>query len=233
MPTAHTTLVLASASPRRREILARLGAPFEVIPAEGVDEEAVRGAPEHVARTLAGLKAEAVLARLGATRGGEAGRWVVLGADTVVALGEGSCETILGKPRDGEDARRMLSLLQGRAHRVVTGVAVAERGKAVRVDSESTEVAFRPLSPEDIDRYVATGDPEGKAGAYGIQSGAAGLVAEIRGCYYNVVGLPLVLAAGLLAGTVPAAACDCARHPRQRGGSGCGRRFALSEALRP
>ena len=214
-------LILASASPRRSALIAGWGIPFRVIPAEGIDEEAVVGEAVHVARTLAGMKAEAVDRALRGT--GRGPEHVVVGADTVVEIaGE-----ILNKPRDPADARRMLARLSGRVHRVHTGVAVVRPGGTARSGAETSEVAFRVLSERDIEEYVASGDAEGKAGAYGIQSGGRRLVDGFRGCYYNIVGLPLKRLAALLAeaGLRVPMACDCSRHPLWTGGDGCAVNF--------
>ncbi len=172
-------LVLASASPRRREILANAGFRFVVRPAE-VDE-APRGVEdplEHVKR-LAIEKAEAVA--LGA---GE----VVLAADTIVAV-EGE---ILGKPSGTTEARKMLEKLSGRWHEVLTGVCLRHPGGRI-VDAERTRVLFLPLAAQEIDDYIASGEPMDKAGAYGIQGLASKFVRRIEGCYFNVVGLPVAL----------------------------------------
>jgi septum formation protein len=171
-------LVLASASPRRAEILRAVGWPFEVT-AAGVDE-AARGS-EYVER-LACEKAEAV------AEGRASG--LVLGADTVVAVGG----QVLGKPADAEDARRMLRLLSGRWHDVLTGVALvrAETGE-VLVSHELTRVRFASLTDDEIDWYVATNESADKAGAYAVQGRAALFIEEIEGDYWNVVGLPVRL----------------------------------------
>jgi septum formation protein len=169
-------LILASASPRRAELLRAAGITFEVIVAD-VDEtpRADEQAAGYVQR-LAVEKARAVMPRA-------AGR-PVLAADTVVVV-DGA---ILGKPRDDDDARRMLRLLSGRMHTVLTGVAL---GEDVRV--ASTVVEFVPLSTSEIDWYVASGEPGDKAGAYAIQGLASRFVARIDGSYSNVVGLPVAL----------------------------------------
>lgn len=210
-------VTLASRSKRRRDLLRRLLADFEVDPAE-IDESKVVGPARDVVERLALLKASEVLRRTG----GEAERHV-LGADTVVALGDGRRERILGKPEDIEDARRMLGLLSGREHRVWTGLAVCRADREPQTVTEVTIVRFRPLSEADIEAYVATGEPLDKAGAYGIQGVGARLIEAIEGCYYNVVGLPLSLTASLLAPLVRADAslCDCAAHPLQRGDARC------------
>jgi len=175
-------LVLASSSPRRAEILRAVGWPFEAV-AANVDEAARDGEEvvEYVER-LACEKAEAV------AEGRASG--LVLGADTVVAAGG----RILGKPADAEDARRMLRLLGGGWHDVLTGVALvrAETGD-VLVAHELTRVRFAPMTDEEIDWYVATGEPSDKAGAYAVQGRAALFIEEIEGDYWNVVGLPVRL----------------------------------------
>ncbi|HVS03721.1 MAG TPA: Maf family protein, partial [Thermoanaerobaculia bacterium] len=179
-------LVLASASPRRRELLAGLGLAVAVRPA-AVDERLLPGeeAAAHVER-LAREKAEAVAAA------GE----LVVAADTVVTLdGE-----VLGKPADAADARAMLRRLQGREHRVLSGVAVRDAGAGrTAAEVEVSRVRLAPLSEREIDWYVATGEPLDKAGAYGVQGRAALFVAGIEGSWSNVVGLPLALLYRLVA----------------------------------
>ena len=177
-----TPLVLASSSPRRSEILTAVGWPFETHPA-GVDETRLAGeAPEEFVRRLAREKAEAVArTRLFG---------LVLGADTTVLV-DGK---ILEKPRDAEDARRMLRRLSGRWHEVLTGVALvsAETGRA-SVGVERTRVRFAETSEEEIAWHVETGDVLDKAGAYAIQGRAALFIEAIDGDYWNVVGLPVRL----------------------------------------
>jgi len=177
-------LILASASPRRRELLSRLGIPFEVVPAD-IDEDVSAGRPERIARRLASAKTLAV-----ATLRPEA---LVLAADTVVA-----CRgRLLAKPRDAAEAQVMLQLLRGRAHRVVTAVAVVppletpRRGVSTLVDHVVTVVRMRHYSDEEIAASIARGDPFDKAGAYAIQDETFRPVASYTGCYCNVVGLPL------------------------------------------
>lgn len=180
-------LVLASASPRRRELLAQTGLPFRVIPS-GFDESAVTAAtPAELAEALARGKA-ADVARL--LQGG-----VVIGADTIVVrAGE-----VLGKPQDDADAIRMLRLLSGGWHEVMTGVAVVEVSGGRELSGvEITRVKMRELAPEDVEAYVASGEPRDKAGAYAIQGLGSLLVERIDGCYANVVGLPVFHLAGLL-----------------------------------
>jgi septum formation protein len=186
-PGLQRNLVLASASPRRREILERLGFEFEVLPA-GIEENDVAcGDHARFATLLAVKKAEETRrARPLAT---------VIAADTIVVCGESR----LGKPIDGADASAMLRLLSGRVHEVVTGVAlIAPDGRRL-AEAETTRVYFRALTEAEIARYVATGEPFGKAGAYAIQGYAAPFIEKIEGCYFNVVGLPVSLLFTMLA----------------------------------
>ena len=180
-------LILASGSPRRKELLERMGLTFTVKTAD-IDETLVPGlsAAEQVKR-LSRRKAGAV-ARMTADKDA-----VILSADTVVVL-DGK---ILGKPRDKADAARMLLALSGRSHRVLTGVTVLS-GADMETRCEETEVYFRPLSQGEIDAYIATGEPMDKAGAYGIQGYAALFVEKLVGDYYNVMGLPVCSAALML-----------------------------------
>ena len=172
-------IILASASPRRRELLSALGLSFEIRPAIG-EEHPVPGLPGgETAKRLSRAKCLEIAA-------GADGQDVVIAADTVVCLDD----EILGKPADEEDAARMLKALSGRDHRVYTGVTVA-RGGRVLSDYEETAVHFRPLTEREIAAYIATGEPMDKAGAYGIQGCAALFVRAIEGDYFNVVGLPL------------------------------------------
>ncbi len=176
-------IVLASASPRRRELLERLGLRPRVIPAD-IDERALPGeAPVAFARRMAREKAEAVAVTLAGTP--DEGS-IVVAADTVVHL-EGQ---IYGKPRDRTDATRILRALSGREHIVTTGIC-ARVGDRERVLAVSTRVCFLELTDAVIAGYIATGEPSDKAGAYGIQGIGAALVAGIVGSYTNVVGLPL------------------------------------------
>lgn len=174
-------LILASGSPRRKELLTAAGWAFEAIVA-GIDESVLpHEEPAAYVQRLARSKAEAVAARL------DSG--LVLGADTTVVV----ADQILGQPRDDADAKRMLDLLNGKWHEVLTGVALVRVGGESRVEYETTRVRFAPMSAGEIDWYVATGEARGKAGAYGIQ-GAAGLfIEEIAGDYFNIVGLPIRL----------------------------------------
>ena len=182
----NARLLLASASPRRRELLAGLGVDFDVCPVD-VDESRLPGeAPAGLAVRLALAKATA------AAR--EAGPRPVLAADTVVALED----VIFGKPADAVDAAAMLGSLGGREHRVYTAVALRS-GERLGQALAETRVRFRPLSPADIEAYVATGEPLDKAGAYGIQGLGGGFVEHLTGSYTGVVGLPIFETAGLLA----------------------------------
>ena len=174
-------LVLASSSPRRTEILERAGWPHDVMVA-GIDESVKPNEePAAYVQRLARSKAEAVAQRL--TQG------VVLGADTTVVI----ANQILGQPRDEADAKRMLYLLNGKWHEVLTGVAVVRVRGESRVGCETTRVRFAALSETEIDWYISTGEVFGKAGAYGIQGKAALFIEEIAGDYFNIMGLPIRL----------------------------------------
>jgi septum formation protein len=191
-------LVLASASPRRRELLSQVGYRFEVHPAH-IPEDPLPGEDPIVYVTrLAREKAEAVYRGLTSHASPpkvplDEQSLVVLGADTTVTVGN----TILGKPEDAADAARILRLLSGRTHRVITGVALVT-SKGSEVAAEVTAVRFLTLSEAEIAAYVATGEPMDKAGAYAIQGRAARWIPRIEGCYFNVVGLPLALVCTLL-----------------------------------
>jgi septum formation protein len=178
-------LILASASPRRRELLAQAGYSFAVEAAD-VDESRHQGeeAGAYVLR-LAEEKAQAVFARY-QSEDAQDELLVVLGADTcVVCDGE-----ILGKPIDGADAKRMLRLLSNRTHRVLTGIA-ALTSRGMKSDVESTEVTFSRIPEIELALYCGTAEPLDKAGAYGIQGYAARWIPRIEGCYFNVMGLPI------------------------------------------
>jgi len=181
-------LILASRSPRRAELLRTAGIPFEQQPAGHVEtEHAARlarlhdDAPDRYAEELARLKAEAVCALA-------PGR-LVLGADTIVVLGG----EVLEKPRDVAEARQMLARLAGRRHTVISAIALCGGPHRRWLGHERTEVEFLPLDAAAIARYVATGEPMDKAGAYGIQGFGALMVRGVEGCYFNVMGLPLAL----------------------------------------
>lgn len=178
---------MASASPRREMLLAQVGCRFRVMPSmAGEDNDRTDLLPEELAVYHARIKAQDVAAR---TDPGT----IILGADTIVVL-DGK---ILGKPRDATEACEMLGRLSGKAHSVVTGVAVM-RDAMQWYAYESTKVVFRPLQTDEILRYAESGEPMDKAGAYAIQGKGALLVDRIEGCYSNVVGLPLALASRVL-----------------------------------
>ena len=174
-------LILASASERRASILRDAGIPFTVT-SSAIDETPGPGeSPHDLVQRLAAAKAELVAARA-------VGPAIVIAADTIVTL-EGR---IFGKPRSSDDARHMLERLSGRTHAVLTGVALIRLPDAERLTFvESTLVHFAMLSADEINRYLATGEPHDKAGAYGIQGRAGRYIPRIEGCYFNVVGLPL------------------------------------------
>ena len=198
--------VLASASPRRHELLAASGYGFEVVPAD-LDEEALTYGRDAIA--IARRLARAKALHVASSRTDAA----VLAADTVVSLRG----VLLGKPSDAQDARRMLRALSGRTHRVVTGVAlVLAGGRRPVVSHAVTRVHFRDLPDADIEAWIASGGPFDKAGAYGVQDAAFRPVQRYDGCYCNVMGLPLGVAVRLLdsAGqrptdkSAPLAQCD-------------------------
>lgn len=171
-------IVLASASPRRRELMARITPEFTVRAAD-VDERAITaGTPALLARRLAEAKCRAV-AR-------DFGHCAVIGCDTVVDV-DGA---VFGKPAGPGDARRMLRALSGRAHLVHTGVFLHTPSRALGF-TETTRVTFAPLSDAELDAYIATDDPYDKAGAYGVQSGASKFVTGVEGCFFNVMGFPV------------------------------------------
>jgi len=184
-------LVLASASPRRRELLSQAGFVFEVHPAHIPEDPHPGEDPIAYVTRLAREKAEAVYSEL--SSGSPDAARVILGADTTVTLDN----HILGKPEDAAEAARMLRLLSGRTHRVITGVAIVTSGRT-EVAAEVTAVKFLSLSDEEIEGYIATGEPMDKAGAYAIQGYAARWIPRVEGCYFNVVGLPIALVAALL-----------------------------------
>ena len=173
------TLILASASPRRQELLRQIGCEFRVAVSDAQELSEGGISPERLAVANARRKAEDVAAR-------EDGEVPVLGADTVVAVDE----MILGKPKDEADAARMLRLLSGRQHFVFTGIAIAYRGEVLE-DIVRTAVWMDALSSEEIAAYIATKEPMDKAGAYAVQGRAARFIPRIEGSFSNVVGLPL------------------------------------------
>lgn len=171
-------IVLASASPRRQELLRQVGLAFRVIPSNVSEEVADPLTPGELVEHLALIKAADVAAR-------EPGA-LVIGADTIVVV-DGA---VLGKPKDRADAIAMLERLSGREHQVMTGVALLYGNRRL-VSHEETSVRFVPLTRAQIERYVDTGEPMDKAGAYGIQGRASAMISGIEGDYFNVVGLPL------------------------------------------
>ena len=182
-------LILASASPRRRELLELFRIPFTVRAADIDETMDPDAAPyDEVAR----------VSRLKALACPHEAQDVVIAADTIVV-----CEgTVLGKPHSEEEAVKMLTLLSGRDHQVMTGMTVL-RGETCRTVTEVTDIHFRPLSQKEIRAYVATGEPMDKAGAYGIQGGAALFCSHMVGDYYNVMGLPVCRLGQILRETVP------------------------------
>lgn len=190
-------IVLASKSPRRQDLLKNIGIDFEVI-VSNFDEKSLCASdmdPREYAAALARKKAEASAAAVKTEKGVE---HLIIGADTIVVLnGE-----ILGQPENEADARRMLKMLSGAANQVITGVAILglkDGKKTFHSASESTLVYFKHLNDDEIDTYVKTGEPLDKAGAYGIQGIASLFVDEIEGCYFNVVGLPIMRLSKLFA----------------------------------
>jgi septum formation protein len=183
--SSQPEIVLASASPRRKELLAQAGFSFRVA-ASGIHE--VRGAGESpiaFVTRLAREKAQDVAVKFPQN--------IIVGADTVVV-----CEgEVLGKPVHAEDAKRMLALLAGRTHQVITGVCVMA-GEHVESAVEVTMVQMLTISAQEIEEYVASGEPMDKAGAYAIQGRAARWIPRVQGCYFNVVGLPLALTTAML-----------------------------------
>lgn len=172
-------LVLASVSPRRRQLLEQVGITFDII---GVDVE------ERIDKALSPAKnAEELALRKALSAVPIAGKAAVLAADTVVV----AAGRILGKPRDGEDAEKMLSLLQGRRHEVITGYALILPDGAEHAGHAVTGVSLAPMRPEAIRRYIREYRPLDKAGSYGIQDGMARYIRGVEGCFYNVMGLPV------------------------------------------
>jgi septum formation protein len=188
------SLILASASPRRRQLLARAGIPFEVIPADVPEHARPSERPGEFAVRVAAEKALAVARRVG-----PAPRRHVLGADTIVVV-DGA---VLGKPRDAEHAVRLLERLVGRSHEVITAVALAASDTLeIHTTAVTTRVTMRPAAAEELRAYVATGEPLDKAGAYAIQGGGRNLIEKVDGSESNVVGLPLEETLALLGAVV-------------------------------
>lgn len=174
-------LILASASPRRKELLGKIGLEFNIIPAKG-EEVVTKNLPWEVVEELSFQKAKEIADM-------QMEECIVIGSDTIVAKGE----KIMGKPKDEADAYQMLSEIAGDVHQVYTGVTLIRTGKEPKVITfaEKTDVHLYPMSDEEIYAYIATKDPKDKAGAYGIQGDFAIHVKGIEGDYYNVVGLPI------------------------------------------
>ena len=171
-------IILASASPRRKEILELADLKFDVMPSDA-QEITTKTAPNEVVMELASIKAKDIYKK-------SEKQSMIVGADTIVAY-QGQ---ILGKPIDEADAKRMLTMLSGQTHEVYTGVCVIEDGKT-KTFYEETKVTFYEISDEQIDHYIKTGEPMDKAGSYGIQGKAAVFIKGIEGDYYNVVGFPI------------------------------------------
>jgi septum formation protein len=185
-------IVLASASPRRKEMLERLGISFEIIKTDAPEINELNGeyhSFDSLAMGNARRKVEWAGRSLSDSPGGQNDQTIIIGADTIVI----QQNEILGKPVDDNDARRMLRKLSGRIHRVVTGVAIMilPEGRIIE-EFEQTSVKFRPLDRNDIENYIRTGEHRDKAGSYGIQHFGVLLVESVRGDYHNVVGLPML-----------------------------------------
>jgi septum formation protein len=194
-------LVLASASPRRRELLTQAGFSFEVHPADIPEDPLPNEDPVAYVTRLAREKAEAVfreITKAPASHQRASAALQVLAADTTVTLDN----QILGKPSNPADAARMLRLLSGRTHHVITGIALIS-ATSTQVAAETTAVTFLPLTGDAIAAYIATGEPMDKAGAYAIQGRAARWIPRIEGDYFNVVGLPIALVSSLLDSRLP------------------------------
>ena len=175
-------IILASASPRRRELLAQIGLPFTV-QVSSVEEVITKTAPEEIVMELSAQKAEDV-------KKNTEEDCIVIGADTIVSYSDGEKTQILGKPGSEEEAFGMLKLLQGNSHQVYTGVTICF-GEQIRTFYEKTQVHVYPMNEEQIEEYIKTGEPMDKAGAYGIQGRFAAFIKGIEGDYNNVVGLPV------------------------------------------
>lgn len=186
---AKQVLILASSSPRRQELLREAGIAFSVHPARISEERIARETPLRYACRLAQEKAQAVA--------GEFPDRYVLGADTIVVVED----EVLEKPRDAHDAARMLRLLSGRGHQVITAVSLVAPRQRPETRFSATQVYFREVGEEEIQRYIAGGEPADKAGAYAIQGGAGPWIRRIEGEYSNVVGLPLSLVTEMLRAT--------------------------------
>ncbi|WP_211746315.1 Maf family protein [Paenibacillus sp. Marseille-Q4541] len=185
-------IILASTSPRRRELIASLRLPFEVVPSHADEDTPVDYTPEQIVEELSVRKAKAVFDSYDSSMEGA----IVVGSDTIVVMNG----MVLGKPKDEEDAFRMLDMLQNRTHEVYSGVACisGDTGRII-VNHRKTKVKMKAQTREAILAYIGTGEPADKAGAYAIQGIGSILVESIEGCYFNVVGLPLSLLSEQLA----------------------------------
>jgi septum formation protein len=180
-----TRIILGSASPRRRHLLAELGMPFEVVEPNVDETPWANEEPASHALRIAAEKARAVL-----SREADNGPATIVAADTIVVVER----QILGKPADASEARAMLQMVSGRWHEVITGLCVLKQGSSAVEEigrAERTRVRMRPIAAAEVDAYIATGEPMDKAGAYAIQGGASAFVENIEGSYSNVVGLPM------------------------------------------
>jgi len=175
------TLILASASPRRKQLLKRLGLEFKIIPANIDETVDIELPPEEVVKILALKKAENVASKINYPA-------IVIGSDTTVVIDDVS----LGKPKDENDAFYMLNLLSGKTHSVITGIAIIDKqAQKTFIDYVISQVMFKELCEEDITKYIKTGEPLDKAGSYAIQGLASTFITGINGCYSNIVGLPI------------------------------------------
>lgn len=182
-----TKVILASGSPRRKEILNLIGVDFEVV-VSNEEEKPTSTNPLDFPKENASIKALSVSRKMPSE--------IVLGFDTLVFLDDQP----LGKPHSEQEALEMLRKLNGRSHKVMTGVAIAHGGQILKTECEETEVVFRNCSEQELENYVNSKDPMDKAGAYGIQTNGARLIKSINGCYYNVVGLPVARTLEMLDG---------------------------------
>ena len=174
-------LVLASASPRRKELLEKLGYIFQIIPADIEEIVDKTKKPEEIVKEIALQKASHIANNLKEPA-------IIIGSDTIVVIDD----TILGKPENAEDASKMLQQLSGRSHQVISGIAIVDTyTNNTIIDSESSDVYFRDISQEEITNYIKTKEPMDKAGAYAIQGLASTFIEKINGCYNNIVGLPV------------------------------------------
>lgn len=176
----NTKLILGSKSPRRKELLGKIGLPFEVQPSNVPEPPFSEGEPAAYAVGLAGLKAADISANFPGA--------IVIGADTIVLVNN----QVLGKPINPADARKMLQLLSGRTHQVITGYSIQHKNLGIINNSHvTTDVRFKKLSDNEIELYVDSGDPFDKAGSYGIQDYSSVFVDHLEGCFYNVMGFPI------------------------------------------